>query len=181
MGKPRRVETTPEPGYPSLEGYACERRGFLRKLFMGAVSLGVGSRVLAGCESTTDIDGSTTHPDLHTVRLPGEGFGSAYLGWEEYVRFAVTFTTYNEALAAYYRSHEPEGLSALILGLASYTCSDFTGTMRDVRRNMAVALEDHYLSIHDDDGPLVESLQMIVDTCEYSTPIGGAMEDPHYP
>jgi hypothetical protein len=181
MRRPKRVASEPGPGYPSLEGYACERRGFLRRLFIGAVTLGVGSRALSACTSSVSIDGGREDPELLTVRLPGAGFASAYLNPDEYVRFAVTFTTYNEALAAYFRSHESEGLAVMSNALSPFHCTDFGSRMTAARAALAAALEDHYLSLHDDEGRLVNSLDLVVDTCEYAPPIGGVMEDPGYP
>jgi hypothetical protein len=177
-----RVTRKSDPAYPTLEDFACERRGFLRRLFVGAVTLGVGGRALSACTSSVTIDGETAHPDLHSVRLPGSGFASAYIGYEEYVHFAVTFNTYNEAFAAWYRSNEAEGLGVLAAALTPFGCSDLSSGMTAVRTALAVALEDHYLSLHDDEGPLVNSIEAIVDSCEYMPPIGGGVaEDPHYP
>ena len=53
MDKPRRVETTPETGYPTLSEFAGNRRSFLKRLTLGGIGLGLGCGLLARCELST--------------------------------------------------------------------------------------------------------------------------------
>ena len=177
---PRPQRSAPEPGYPSLSDATCGRRQFIRRLAVGAVSLGVGGRLLA-CTSTSGISGDPDPRDLHEVRQPAEGFANAYLRYDEFVRFAVTFTTYNEAMAAYFRENETEGVVAMTIAVQDLRCSAFDDEPGRVRGILQDALEDHYLGLHDDTGPLVESLDLVVQTCEVSVDIGGAAPYPGYP
>jgi hypothetical protein len=142
------------------------------------VSLGVGSRLLA-CTSTRDISGNPG--TLHAVRQPGEGYANLYLDSGEYVRFAVTFTTYNEALAVYFRENETEGVMAMTASVRGLTCETFSDHPGSVERFLKDALEDHYLGLFDDTGTLIESLDLEVESCEVSVDIGGAAPYPGYP
>jgi hypothetical protein len=175
---PRPLRSASSPGYPSLSDAPCGRRQFLRRLAVGAVSLGVGSRLLA-CTSTRDISGNPGM--LHTVRQPGEGYANLYLDSGEYVRFAVTFTTYNEAMAVYFRDAETEGVMAMTAAVRGLTCSTFSDHPGQVERILQDALEDHYLGLFDDTGTLIESLDLEVQSCEVSVDIGGVAPYPGYP
>ncbi|MBW2263045.1 MAG: hypothetical protein JRG91_13790 [Deltaproteobacteria bacterium] len=171
----KRVESTPEPGYPNLLQYVCERRQFLRKLALGVLTVGVGGRVLAACTSTNGIDGRPG--TLHTVRLPGEGFASAYISFDNYLRYSVTITTYNEALAVYFRSPESDGLSVMAVALSGTTCEDFSGPLGSVEAALQAALEEHYFGLFADEGPGIETAQLHVETCEIAA-MDGVMEEP---
>jgi len=178
---PRPLKISPVPGYPSLSDAPCGRRQFLRKIALGALAAGVGSRVLAACTSTGDITGNPNPGTLHEVRQPGEGYANVYMSSDEYVRFAVTFTTYNEAMAAYFRENEMEGVVAMTVAVQDLSCSMFSDHRREVRRILQDALEDHYLGLFDDTGTLIESLDLEVESCEVSVDIGGAAPFPGYP
>ncbi len=177
---PRPLRSAFHPGYPSLSDTACGRRQFLRRLAVGAVSLGVGGRLLA-CTSTRDISGNPDPRDLHEVRQPGEGYANVTLSSDEYVRFAVTFTTYNEAMAVYFRANEMEGVVAMTVAVQDLSCRAFDDDPGRVKRLLKDALEDHYLGLFDDTGSLIESLDLDVETCEVSVDIGGAAPYPGYP
>jgi hypothetical protein len=178
MAKPQKTKSP--AAYPSLEQYTCERRSFLRRLVFGAVAAGVGGRILSACTSTTSIDGRSTMPDLHTVRSPGSGFASAWIGTEEYLRYAVTFTTYDEEFAEFYRSNEDQALIVFSSILSGYSCDDFSGSMTAVRTALAAALEEHYRGLFGETSDLVHSLEILVEECEWM-PIAGDMEEPGYP
>ena len=173
----KRVESKEQPGYPNLAQYACERRQFLRKLALGALAVGVGSRVL-GCTSSRGISGQPG--TLHTVRLPGEGFASAYMTHDEYLRYCVTFTTYNEAFAETYRTSESEGLVALSAVLSGSSCVEIESSPGDVRRALRAALETHYGETYSDDGPGIHELTLHVEECETAM-MAGDIEEPGYP
>lgn len=175
MARPKRLESYPVQPYPTLEEYTCERRAFLRKLACGVVALGAG-RLLTACYSTRDITGQAPERDLHEVRLPGEGFVSAYMRYDEYLRYAVTFTTYSAPLADYYRAAEEEGTEVLSAKLFEFECAAMTDPDRlpGVRVALVEALENNFASHVTDDGPRIHSLELIVESCEYvGTPDGG--------
>jgi hypothetical protein len=174
----KRVESTPEPGYPSLSQYTCERRQFLRNLALGALAAGVGGRVLAACTSTSDIEGRPG--TLHTVRLPGEGFASAYLGFDDYLRYFVSFTTYDPALAEHYRSNDTEGIVALSGVLSASSCEEIERSHAAISDALRSALESHYFETHADDGAGIHELTFHVEECETAM-IGGDIEEPGYP
>ena len=115
------------------------------------------------------------------MRQPGEGYANVYLSYDEYVRFAVTFTTHNEAMAVYFRENEMEGVVAMTVAVQHLSCAMFEERRGEVRRILQDALEDHYLGLHDDTGTLIESLDLEVQTCEVSVDIGGAAPYPGYP
>ncbi len=174
----KRVESTSQPGYPNLSQYTCERRQFLRKLALGALAAGVGGRVLAACTSTSGIEGRPG--TLHTVRLPGEGFASAYIGFDDYLRYSVTFTTYNEALAEHYRSSDSEGLMVLSGVLSGSSCEEIESSPAAVRGALRTALETHYFETYAGDGAGIHELTFHVEECETAM-IGGDIEEPGYP
>ncbi len=174
----KRVQTAAEPGYPNIAQYACERRQFLRKLALGALTLGVGGRVLAACTSTSGIEGRPG--TLHTVRLPGEGFASAYIGFDDYLRYFVSFTTYSEAFAEYFRSGDSEGLVVLAGVLSGSSCEEIEGSPAAVRGALRSALESHYFETFADDGAGIHELTFHVEECETAM-IGGDIEEPGYP
>jgi hypothetical protein len=174
----KRVESKPEPGYPNLSQYTCERRQFLRKLALGALAAGVGGRVLAACTSTSDIEGRPG--TLHTVRLPGEGFASAYMSYDEYLRYSVTFTTYSEALAEAYRGSDSEGLVVCSGVLSGSSCAEIESSHAAIRDALRSALESHYLETHADEGAGIHTLTFHVEECETAL-IGGDIEEPGYP
>ena len=176
----KRVESTPEPGYPNLLQYACERRQFLRKLALGALTLGVGGRVLAAGTATSGIDGRPNPGTLHTVRLPGEGFASAYIGFDDYLRYFVSFTTYNEAFAEYFRSSDSEGLVVLTGVLGGSSCDEIESSPGTIRSAIRSALESHYFETFADEGAGVHELTFHVEECETAM-IGGDIEEPGYP
>ncbi|MBW2263048.1 MAG: twin-arginine translocation signal domain-containing protein [Deltaproteobacteria bacterium] len=178
---PRPQRSAPHPGYPALSEVTCGRRQFLGRLAVGAAALGVGSRLLSACTSTRDISGNPNPGDLHEVRQPGEGYANVYLSSDEYVRFAVTFTTYNEAMAVYFRENEMEGVVAMTVAVQDLSCSTFHDHPATVKRILQDALEDHYLGLFDDTGSLIESLDLDVESCEVSVDIGGAAPYPGYP
>ncbi len=177
MAGRKRVETASDQGYPSLTQYVCERRQFLRKLALGAVALGVGSRVLPGCTSTGGITGSPDPRTLHTVRLPGDGFASAYISYDHYLRYCVTITTYNEALAVYFRSPESEALTVMAAALNDTTCTDYEGPLGSLESRLLGALEEHYFGVFADDGPGIEQATLLVETCE-TAPMDGGIDEP---
>ena len=39
--KPRKLDSYPPQSYPGIDRYRCERREFLRKVVLGAVSVGL--------------------------------------------------------------------------------------------------------------------------------------------
>lgn len=176
MARRKKVETTPEQGYPTLREFVCGRRQFLRKLVLGAAAVGA-SRVLSGCYSTSERDDR----DLLDVRLPATGFATMILDAGEHLRYAVVISTYNAALAEYFRSNAAEGITAINEETRGYSCGDFTGEMRRARRAFVLALEGHYTRVFDDSGPLIDSLDLIVESCEISTEIGGVAPYPGYP
>jgi len=178
---PRPLRSALFPGYPALSDLTCGRRQFIRKLAVGAAAIGVGGRFLAACTSTSDISGDPDPRDLHEVRQPGEGYANVYLSSDEYVRFAVTFTTYNEAMAVYFRANEMEGVVAMTVAVQDLSCRAFNDEPGRVKRILQDALEDHYLGLFDDSGSLIESLDLDVETCEVSVDIGGAAPYPGYP
>ncbi|MBW2263047.1 MAG: twin-arginine translocation signal domain-containing protein [Deltaproteobacteria bacterium] len=181
MARRKRVDTTSGQGYPSLSQYVCERRQFLRKLALGAVTLGLGSRVLSACTSTGGIIGNPDPRTLHTVRLPGEGFASAYISFDNYLRYSVTITTYNEALAVYFRSPESEGLTVMAMALSATTCEDYDGPLGSIEAALQAALEEHYFDLFADEGPGLETVQLLVETCEFAAMDGGMEEPSPYP
>ncbi|MBW2263046.1 MAG: twin-arginine translocation signal domain-containing protein [Deltaproteobacteria bacterium] len=178
MPKPQR--SAHHPGYPALSDVTCGRRQFLGKLAVGAVALGVGSRLLAACTSTSGIDGRPNPGTLHTVRLPGEGFASAYIGFDDYLRYFVSFTTYNEAFAEYFRSSDSEGLVVLSGVLNESTCEEIESSPGTIQRALLAALESHYFETFVDDGAGIHELTFHVEECETAM-IAGDIEEPGYP
>jgi len=181
MARRKKVETASDEGYPSLSQYVCERRQFLRKLALGAVALGVGSRVLSACTSTGGITGNPDPRTLHTVRLPGEGFASAYISFDHYLRYSVTITTYNEALAVYFRSPESEALTVMAAALSGTTCEDYDRPLGSLEARLLSALDDHYFGLFADDGPGIETADLLVETCETAMMDGGMDEPSPWP
>jgi len=176
----KRVESTVEPGYPNLSQYRCERRQFLRKLALGALAAGVGGRILSACTSTGDITGNPNPRTLHTVRLPGEGFASAYMSYDEYLRYSVTFTTYNEAFAEAYRGSDSEGLVVCSGVLSGSSCVEIESSPAAIRAALRSALETHYLETYADDGAGIHELSLHVEECETAM-MAGDIEEPGYP
>ena len=181
MARRKKVKVAARQGYPSLSQYVCERRQFLRKLALGAVTLGVGSRVLPACTSTGGITGNPDPRTLHTVRMPGEGFASAYISYDSYLRYAVTITSYNEALAAYLASPESDGLVVTGAALNGTACEDYDGPLGALEARILSALDAHYFDLFADEGPGIESVLLEVDHCEYSPLDGGIDEPSPYP
>jgi hypothetical protein len=177
MARRKRVEQATDQGYPSLSQYTCERRQFLRRLALGALAAGVGGRLLAACTSTDDITGNPDPRTLLTVRLPAEGFASAYISWDHYLRYAVTITTYNEALAAYLRGPESEALTVMASALSDTTCEDYEGSLGGIEARLLAALEGHYFGLFADDGPGIESASLAIETCE-TAPLDGGVDEP---
>jgi hypothetical protein len=194
MARAKRPLPTHVPGYPNLSQFVCGRRRFLRTLTLGAVSLGVGSRLLSACTESTGIVGSTRRDgesredpeaDLHNVRLPESGFASAYLshatdpggGNEDFLHYAVSFSTYNERLAHYYRDAVEETLAMLAEGLYGHTCHHVENQPTLIEDKIRDILERHYTDIHGHEEPLIHTLLLIVDYCEHYTVPAGVPPD----
>jgi hypothetical protein len=175
---PRRVESISEPGYPSLGEYACGRRQFLRKLGLGALAVGAG-RLLAACESSRGISGHAVPGELFTVRLPEEGSASAYLGYDEYMRFSVTLSTYDEEMAGYFRGTRLDALEIVTRLFDGLSCSDFETSLRSIERSVRDALEAHHTEVRGDTGASIHSLEIAVETCE--TAMAGDISEPGWP
>jgi hypothetical protein len=179
MSRRRKPRTYPTQTYPTLGAFVCGRRQFLRNLGLGALAVGAG-RLLAACESTRGIDGHTEPGELFTVRLPGEGFASTYLSYDEYLRYAVSFTTYNEELAAHFRAAHEETLVTVSGLLAAHSCEEFTGPLGSIEDSIRTRLEELYEELHGETIPMIHSLTLIIDGCEWM-PIAGGDREPGYP
>jgi len=177
MARRKRVETASDQGYPSVSQYRCERRQFLRRLALGALAAGVGGRILSACTSTGDITGNPDPRTLHTVRLPGEGFASAYISWGHYLRYSLTITTYNEALAATFRDPGSEALTVMASALSDTTCEDYAGSLGWLEARLLAALEEHYFGVFADDGTGIESAALAIESCE-TAPMDGGVDEP---
>jgi hypothetical protein len=186
VSKPKKLDRYPEQSYPSLDQAMCDRRGFLRRMIVGAAAATVGGRILAACTSTTDISGALPEGELHTVRLPGEGLGGAYVrpdGWEydAYVTFAVTFTTRDRTLADLFREDETTGLGVCSATLSSYTCPEIETNREAVASSIRAALEDGFREMTGREGGGILSLELMVDSCQGLEGPGGVVEEPYYP
>ena len=134
--------------------------------------------MVAAFNSTSGIEGRPG--TLHTVRLPGEGFASAYLGFDDYLRYSVTLTTYNSALAGYFRSSDSEGLVVTSGVLSASSCEEIESSPAAIRAALHTALETHYFETFADEGEGIHELTFHVEECETAM-IGGDIEEPGYP
>lgn len=50
MDRPKRVTGPSDPGYPTLATFSCDRRGFLHRMALSGVSIGLGGGLLAACD-----------------------------------------------------------------------------------------------------------------------------------
>ncbi len=184
MARPVKAKDRSGQAYPTLEQFACERREFLQRLALGAISIGVGGRLLSACTSTTELSGIVPEPDLFAIRLPAEGFASAYLGrGSEYLRFAVRLTTENEALASYYRAAEAEGTGVASGAIAPFSCSEVAdpAMQATIQASLIQALDANYDASVDDPGPRIRTLSLEVESCEYIGGPDGGVDMPEYP
>ncbi len=182
MRRPRKVESYPEADYPTLARYGVSRRRFLRGLAAG-VAAGLGAGLFARCTSTSGITGSPgPSPEVFTVRLPGEGWATAYLMEWDYLTYGATFTTHDELFAAYFTGSPELGLGAMAAVLSSRYCSDLFDESRRaaVLADLQAALEAHYRESTGDVGTWILTFQMTVDSCEEMA-VAGDMEVPPYP
>jgi hypothetical protein len=172
----RRIEAYPDQAYPTLRGWACGRRAFLGRLAMGAAAVGA-ARILAACESTLGISGRPG--ELYEVRLPESGFAGAYLGFEDYLLFAVVIGTRDEALASWYEGAREEGTSLCASTLHDFRCDDIGS--EPVREALRTALEEGYATGAGAAGTGIVSLELIVESCEYIPTPEGDWAGPDYP
>ena len=237
MKTPTRIEHGTDAGYPTLEEFNCGRRSFLKKIAVGALSLGVGTTMVSACsdafrgnaappddtgyippdtrsdteapdvfeetniprvdtwQNEVDIQPETTveeedipmpggmpEPDYYNVRLPSTGFTQAYLSYGDYLSFAVSFVTYDAALAAYCRDAQGDGIDAITPLLSEATCESIEHgeTLVALQDSIKVALEQHFQDEFGGHGR-IESLNLVVDFCEYWGEIDGDAPAPDYP
>lgn len=184
--KPKKVTSYPDQGYPSIHELTCERRDFLRRLVVGAVSVGVGSRLLAACTPTSEgLVGHVVGSELITVRLPGEGTAGVYLSdwYGGYLVYRVVFTTYSEQLAGYYQVQPSMGLQVAGGVLSTHSCSDMW--VAETVREMEGAIKDAFVAHHRDvTGDLeseIHTLSLEVVSCESTDMPDGGADMPDYP
>jgi hypothetical protein len=182
MKRPRKVESVKPAQYPTLDDFRCGRRNFLRKLALG-ISIGIGAPLIVRCTGTSGITGRPGPvPELFTVRLPGEGFATAYLMDWDYLEYAVTFTTYDETFASYFESHLDLALTACSEVLSTRYCYQVQdeSVRGALLGELRAALETHFAGATGSEGTWIESMSLHVESCQEMA-VAGDMEYPSYP
>jgi hypothetical protein len=172
--------------YPTLEQYRCGRRDFLHRVAVAAAGVGL-ARVLPGCGPHEFIDGEGG--TLQEVRLPGTGSTSTYIfstygdGWgdeEHYLTYSATFTTFDEPLAGYYRSHDIEGITVMNDALYGLSCGDLAAGLATARGRLITALEENYASATGASAR-IRDLELRIVSCETFSATPGTAPEPSYP
>ncbi len=182
MAKPKKLDRYPEQDYPSLAEFT-DRRGFLKRIMLGALAVGAGSQLATGCVNfpQDDIAGGMRPPDYFDVRLPAEGFASAYLNEGDYLTFAATLITYDEAVADHLRASPEDGVGVLSAALVSTSCGQVTDPDQRTALEQALAQALQESLAQQFANPAIAELTLLVDVCEDGMIAGGEPVPPDYP
>ncbi len=192
----RPIKSKAAPAYPARdEQRATSRRGFLRRVALGAVAAGLGGSVLSGCldGSSRGKAGDSTTVDialekLQSVRLPGDGFESVWESTTSYdeqqmtVSFALVLETRDGALADHFRQYPQEGIYAAQQILFRSDCETLQSStdLIDREEAIAIALEQCYCNATNEDSSGMVSVKLSIDSCEEYWMMGGVAPDPNW-
>jgi len=123
------------------------------------------------------IAGDIATPEYHMVNLPSNGNDYTILGVDEELYYSVTFITYDESLAEYFRQTESDALILIRNALSTTNCGKLD--LGEMEPQIKLLLEAHYEEQSGRKGVMIESLTLLVDSC-FAMPLAGGMPEPQY-
>lgn len=123
------------------------------------------------------IAGDIATPEYHMVNLPSDGNDYSNLGVDEQLSYSVTFITYDESLAEFFRQTESESMVLIRNILSTTSCG--TLDSGEMETQIQLMLEEYYAEQSGRTGVVIESLTLLIDSCVVM-PLPGGMSDPQY-
>ena len=144
----------------------------------------VEPEVLVDTEEEMPYAGGIMEPHYFEVRLPEEHFWYIFISDSDYLSYGITFVTYDEYFAEYFRQNPQLSMEIASDALLNKLCEDFETQegIQQAQQELIAALETHYNSVNSmGNQNWIESLTLLIDFCESNMMIDGDIAEPEYP
>lgn len=133
-------------------------------------------------DGSEPLGGGAPQEQLFDVVLPATGLHSAYLADDGYLQYAIALKTTDQGLFQHLTTAPDDALAAADAVLGPLSCDDLgPDGLAAAEQAVREALEQAYAAVAGYSGAWIESLELLVDSCEAQEPLDGDVADPRYP